>query len=532
MDASFESFMREVAQAPMPLQLPRPGEWLGGKDGHRFEILERIGIGGMGQVFRARDHELQRVVALKFLLPREELADLALLEARAIARLDHEHIVRIFDVSEWTPVHRGQRIPFLIMEYLEGESLAALMRRGKVEPKRALEVLEGILSGLAHAHAHHLIHRDLKPSNVFLTEQGTVKLLDFGLAHLTAAGGPSQALRLPTAGTPAYMAPEQWRGGPQDARTDLWTTSVVLYEMLTGELPWPYVTLEQLRNRVVSDEPAPLLHMRHPELPVELEAFLSTGLAKDPEKRFQSAREMAEELRELRLRLGFVHEAPRARVPRRRQVTLVCCLLTGSTGLNGPLDPETISTLETAFHRKCVDVIRRHGGSINLYLGRQVLASYGSTQVREDDADCAVRSALVLARMIPKALRQALPQLASSSLTVKVGLHTDLMVLGEHSPDPRGRAVAIQGEAPQVAEWLARQAGPGEVIVSGTTWRLVRGSFEMESRGPRSFEGLAGTTSRRPGAWCASARPCPASAGRSSPRRSLPWWAGMTSCGG
>ncbi|QRO01222.1 protein kinase [Archangium violaceum] len=494
-DASFDSFLREVAQAPMPLRLPRPGEWLGGKEGRRFEVLEKIGIGGMGQVFRARDQELQRVVALKFLLPREQLADLALLEARAIARLDHEHIVRIFDVGEWIPLHRTTRIPFLVMECLEGESLAALMRRGRVEPKRALEVLEGILSGLAHAHAHHVIHRDLKPSNVFLTRQGPVKLLDFGLAHLTAAGGPSQALHLPSAGTPAYMAPEQWEGTSQDARTDLWTTGVVLYEMLTGELPWPYATLEELRHQVVSGEPAPLLRTHQPELPRELESFVAMALAKEPEKRFQSAREMAEELKDLRTRLGFLQGEPRARVPRRRQVTLVCCLLTGTNGTAEPLDVDALGELEAAFHRKCVDIIRKHGGSITLYLGRQVLASFGSPQMREDDAECAVRAALLLASSLPRALQRILPHLALGSLAAKVGVHTDLMVLGEHAPDPRERAVAIQGEAPQVAEWLARQAAPGEVLVGGTTWRLVGGSFATEPRGSHSFEGLAGTMS-------------------------------------
>ncbi|WP_375772730.1 protein kinase [Archangium gephyra] len=494
-DASFDSFLREVAQAPMPLRLPRPGEWLGGKDGRRFEILEKIGIGGMGQVFRARDQELQRVVALKFLLPREQLADMAIQEARAIARLDHEHIVRIFDVSEWAPPHMTLRIPFLVMECLEGESLSALMRRGRVEPKRALEVLQGVLSGLAHAHAHHVIHRDLKPSNVFLTRQGTVKLLDFGLAHLTAAGGPSQALHLPTAGTPVYMAPEQWEGGAQDARTDLWTMGVVLYEMLTGELPWPYATLAELRQLVLSDEPAPLLRSRQPELPRELEAFVAMALAKEPEKRFQSAREMAEELRELRTRLGFVPGEQKARVPRRRQVTLVCCLLTGTNGNAEPLDADALGELEAAFHRKCVDTIHKHGGTIALFLGREVLACFGTPRMREDDAECAVRAALLLTGTLPRALQRALAHLSLGALNVKVGVHTDLMVLGEHSPDPREqRAVAIQGEAPQVAEWLARQAAPGEVLVGGTTWRLVGGSFETESRGAHSFDGLAGTS--------------------------------------
>ncbi|HLM47253.1 MAG TPA: protein kinase, partial [Myxococcaceae bacterium] len=174
-DSDFgDELTRAVSQGPALLRTPRREEKLGGMDGRRFEVHEQVGGGSMGRVFRAWDSQLRREVALKFLLPNEQLAEERLVsllqqEARAVAQLAHTNIVRLFDASEWVGASWEPRIPFLVMEYLEGESLSAVLRReGRLEPRRALELLAGIAAGLAHAHAHHVIHRDLKPSNVLL----------------------------------------------------------------------------------------------------------------------------------------------------------------------------------------------------------------------------------------------------------------------------------------------------------------------------------------------------------------------------
>ncbi|MFY0562781.1 protein kinase domain-containing protein [Archangium lansingense] len=478
-----DSFLQEVLGAgPLPL-LPIPGERLGGPDGRRYTVLEWIGGGGMGQVFRTRDEVLHREVALKFLLQRPGFGEEALAEARAVARLDHENIVRIFDVSEWRGISDQPGVPFLVMECLEGSSLDALLKRGRLEVRQALGLMEAIAAGLAHAHERHIVHRDLKPSNVFLTQQGTVKLLDFGLCHVTPAS-IARRPALATAGTPAYMAPEQWRGETQDARTDVWAAGVVLYEMLTGRPPFPGPTLSELRAWVTSPEPVSPVRARHPEVPREVEALLATALAKDPARRFRTALELREELLEVGARLWPGDGAPKQATAQRRQMTLVAFELTGLARRGPLLDAEEVGELETTFHETCAEVIEQHGGAVTLAMGSEVLACFGGLQAREDDAERAVRAGLQLTQGLRDTLQRRMPRPGLSGLSVRGGIHTEWMAV-------TGRA--LQGEAPKVAAWLARRAAPGGMVVGDTSWRLVRGSFHTEPLGSHTFEGLSGT---------------------------------------
>jgi serine/threonine protein kinase/tetratricopeptide (TPR) repeat protein/ABC-type transport system involved in cytochrome c biogenesis ATPase subunit len=499
-----DSFLKEVAQAPPLFRKPVPGERLGGSDGRRFEIIRELGGGSMGRVFRARDEELQRVVALKFLLPQEGMGDrwpidLLRQEARAIAQLDHENIVRVFDVSEWTGAPWEPRIPFFVMECLEGESLSALLlREQRLGVRRALELMVGVATGLAHAHGRHIVHRDLKPSNVFITQKGTVKLLDFGLAWLMVSSG-SPVPRLPDAGTPPYMSPEQWRGETQDERTDLWSAGVMLYEMLTGELLYPSATLDELRARVVGNEPVPKVRSRRPEVPQEVEALISEALVKEARRRLPSAVELRDRLRRLDERLGPWREEPRAVAPQRRPVTLVSCKLVGLVGLAQELDPEDFSELEAAFQKSSSEIIQRHDGSITTCVGDEVLACFGYPVAREEDSEHAVGAGLLLVGSLPGELSQRLGLPSLRSLAVQVGIHTEMVVFDDILPELQGRTPTIQGEAPRIASWLARRAEPGTVVLSDTTHTLVQRAFESESLGPLTFEGLAGA--RHVDAW-------------------------------
>jgi serine/threonine protein kinase/tetratricopeptide (TPR) repeat protein len=485
-----DSFLREVAQGEPPPRLPVPGERMGGPDGLRFEILEELGGGAMGRVFRARDLELQRVVALKFLLlggapSAQSQVSLLKQEALAVAQLDHENIVRLFDVAEWSGAPWEPRVPFLVMEYLEGESLASLLRRERPGLRRALQIMGGIAAGLAHAHARHITHRDLKPGNVLLTRDGGVKLLDFGLAHFAVVRGP-RIPRLPTAGTPQYMAPEQWRGAEQDERADIWAAGILLYEMLTGEPPYSGASIEELRARVTSSDPVPSLRALDPKLPEEVERLAAWMLAKAPEQRMRSAAELRDRLRQLEASLGPWHHPPEALMPQRRQVTLVSCWLSRLSSPAEPLDPEDSNELQAAFHRYCSEVIQQHGGSIALSVGDEVLACFGYPTAHEEDSERAVRTALLLSRTFPPG---ELPEPLRGGLSVRIGVHTDSVVFDSLSMEAQGRMPTLQGAAPRMATWLARQARPGEVVLSGTTWMLVRGTFETEVLGAHPSEG-------------------------------------------
>jgi len=463
------------------LPVPVPGEWLGGSQGRRFKTEQALGSGSMGMVYKAWDAALQRVVALKFLQFRagplkSGAIELLEQEARAVAQLNHENIIQLFDVAEWGGEPGGPRVPFLVMEYLEGEPLAALLGRGRPGLKRTMELMEAVAAGLAHAHRRHLIHRDLKPANVFLTREGTVKLLDFGLAHLMASA--STALSRPTAGTPAYMSPEQWRGEPQDERVDVWAAGVMLYELLSGVLPYAELNSEQIRAQVLSPEPLPSVRELCPELPWEVEPLLASVLAKDPARRLPSGQELLERLRELSEHLGLHRKPVRSFSPQRRQVTLVCCV---PVGLPESLDPDDRDELEAAFQDGCAEILGRCGGSVMPSMGSQVLACFGYPHAHEEDSKCAVQACLLLSQGFPQWLRRKLPGPLPPGLSVKVGLHTDRVALHESSIAPGSGAPVIAGEAPERVSWLARQAEPGGVLLSEATRSLVRGAFELKA---------------------------------------------------
>lgn len=267
-----------------------------------YEITGRLGAGGMGEVYRAVDKRLDRVVALK-VLPASKSSNAELRgrlqkEARTISSLNHPNICTLFDVGE------TDGTTFLVMEYLEGESVAERLTRGALPPREVVSIALEICEALNRAHRQHIVHRDLKPANVMLTKSG-VKLLDFGLAKMIEAGfvldsnAPTQAP--PTAqgtilGTLQYMAPEQLEGREVDARSDIFALGSTLYEMTTGRRPFDGPTQAAVITNILHQDPAPVLSFQT-GVPPALARLIEQCLAKDADSRWQTARDIALQLR-------------------------------------------------------------------------------------------------------------------------------------------------------------------------------------------------------------------------------------------
>ena len=297
-----------------------------------YEVVGALGAGGMGEVYRATDTRLDRTVAIK-VLPAHVAADSALRErfereARAVGGLSHPNICTLHDIGRQRPASGGPPadesappVDFLVMECLDGETLARRLERGALPPDEALGIAGDVAEAIDAAHRQGIVHRDLKPGNVMLTSTG-VKLLDFGLARLRArdaldddpSAAPTRAALTAEGsllGTLQYMSPEQLDGKPVDARSDIFAFGATLYEMLTGARPFDGDSQASVIGSILKDDPAPLREVR-PGLPRRLERLVATCLAKDPDDRWQTVRDLKRELRWLAQTGGDADEPEQA----------------------------------------------------------------------------------------------------------------------------------------------------------------------------------------------------------------------------
>src|ERR1700677_3074256 len=265
----------------------------------RYSMIEPLGAGGMGVVYRARDEKLERVVAIKLLAPGVFPGDEARRrfhkEALALAKLSHAHIAAVYDVGE------QDGIDYIVMECVPGESLAAKIKSGPLTVKDATSILLQIAEALEDAHEQGVIHRDLKPANVMITPKGRVKVLDFGLAKLLAVARDARVSVTETRGllgTPLYMSPEQAQEQDLDARTDLWNLGVIYYEMLTGHAPFRANSSIAVLRAITDEAPIPLRQLR-PDVPPLCEQIVSHALEKNPDRRYQSATEVIRDASDL-----------------------------------------------------------------------------------------------------------------------------------------------------------------------------------------------------------------------------------------
>ena len=285
-----------------------------------YQILALLGKGGMGEVYRARDTRLAREVAIK-VLPADYAHDADRLrrfeqEARATSALNHPNILTIYEFGAHAET------PYIVEELLEGENLRAHLARGALPPKRAIEYAKQIAAGLAAAHDKGIVHRDLKPENLFLTKDGRLKILDFGLAKLKPAQFSKEVSgEVPTSpqrltqpgvvmGTISYMSPEQIRGEEADARSDIFAFGIILYELLSGQPPFAGVNAIDVMAAILDREPPPLKqHAAH--VPDELQRIVTKALRKDREQRYQTSKDLLLDLRDCREELAFAAKLER-----------------------------------------------------------------------------------------------------------------------------------------------------------------------------------------------------------------------------
>jgi Tol biopolymer transport system component len=339
-----------------------------------YRILERLGAGGMGEVYKAHDSHLEREVALKF-LPEDAVRDPDRLqrfkqEALATSALNHPNITTIYEIGEAEGQH------FISLEFVAGHTLREEMRAGRLDTSRVLDIAVQVAEGLAAAHTAGVVHRDLKPENIMVRSDGIVKILDFGLAKLAARDGPQasgdetvvqssprvDSLTRPgtVLGTVAYMSPEQARGQNLDHRSDIFSLGSILYEMVSNQVAFGGDSGVEVMHSILRDQPRPL-HESDPRTPLELQRIIRKAMAKSPDERYQSAKDMAIDLRALKRELdsGGVSAVRAAAVsgpaaPARRKrrpwwvvfgvaaVSAAAAALLWNRGAHGPATPASL----------------------------------------------------------------------------------------------------------------------------------------------------------------------------------------------
>jgi serine/threonine protein kinase/DNA-binding winged helix-turn-helix (wHTH) protein len=315
-----------------------PSEKLIGRTASHYQVIEMLGGGGMGVVYKGRDTRLNRAVALKF-LPADRADDEAALErfrreAQAASALNHPNICTLYDIGEM-PIEGGGGQRFIAMEFLDGQTLERRISGKPLPLDEALELAIEIADALSAAHAEGIIHRDIKTANVFVTKRGTAKVLDFGLAKLTAAGNSDHAylfarpaqggvggltLMGRAMGTLTYMSPEQVRSEELDARADLFSFGVTLYQMATGVLPFRGEDSEVIQEAILNRAPEAPSHL-NPEVPPRLEEIILKALEKDRKFRYQFAAEIRTDLQRLKREISAEQAGLRAPIPRNAAIT-------------------------------------------------------------------------------------------------------------------------------------------------------------------------------------------------------------------
>lgn len=477
-----EKFRRPPRDEAAPVAEHRPDIGEGATVRH-YELLERLGEGAMGVVYRARDTKLDRLVALKFLpdhvSARSDAAERFRVEARAAARLDHPNICTIHEIGT---LENGRS--FIAMALYEGDTLSSVLAdRGPLPPGGVAEIGLQVARGLARAHAAEIVHRDIKPANLFLTSEGIVKILDFGIAKMAGVELTESGAAV---GTIAYMSPEQLQGEVLDARADLWALGVVLYELCGGEHPFAGPDRVAVMHAILTRDPPPLESLRE-GVPERLVSIVHRCLEKDPSDRPDDAAALISTLEAVVAGAAAPDPERATETPapslvaegERRPATLLVAELAGLGALEESLAPDERDELLEGCREAMESLVTAHGGVVNRASGERLQALFGVPAAREDDATRAVRAARALCDRVGEICAGATG--VGSGIGLRCGVDSGRVVARPTDAEDGGYRVV--GEAAERSARLAGQARPGELLISAPCRRLIAPFFETEPGG-------------------------------------------------
>ncbi len=454
-----------------------------------YKIIEKLGQGGMGVVYKAEDTRLLRVVALKFLPhdinPTSEQFERFMREAQAAATLNHSNVCVIHAIEDI----EDER--FIVMEYVDGSTLRVKLQPGPLQIKEAVRYAIQIADALHEAHANGIIHRDVKSENIMVNSKNQVKVMDFGLARLKGAIQEKETNS--TGGTLAYMSPEQIRGEEADAPSDIWSFGIVAYEMVTGRLPFFHEYEAATLYSILNAETVPPSGLR-PDIPAELEQIVLKCLQKDIMARYSSAKSLVEDLKTLERSLQLsesLHAVSSVRSGRtregieRKQATVVQGVITGYDELIMGMNQEDIPHVLNDFHEVISSTILNYEGTLhNLSMG-SITAFWGLPDAVENAPQKGINAALEM--------RSRLRELsASKRLPVNLGLSAGVstgQVIAGFVGNGVTQEYSVVGDAVEVASSLLESAGENEIVVGSSTFKYTREEFKYRQLRPVVLSG-------------------------------------------
>ena len=454
-----------------------------------YKILEKIGEGGMGEVYLAEDTELDRKVALKFLplhyATNPEIKTRFKREAKAAAALDHPNICTVHEIDE----AGGQT--FIVMAFIEGQSLKNKIETGSLGLDEALDIAIQVADGLQEAHEKGIFHRDIKSANIMLTSKGQAKIVDFGLAKLTGHTKLTQSDT--TLGTIAYMSPEQMQGETVDHRTDLWSLGVVLYEMVTARLPFEEDYEAAIIYSILNDFPKLPSEIRE-ELPVELEKIILKCLRKEPKDRYSSAHTVLTDLKKLQKALkAEKHEAIAYRKEKpetkketeRRQATVMFAEISGYNEMLGSMDAEEVATIMNSCFDMFGAIVGMYGGKIDKIMGGSFTAFFGVPAAIEDAPKEAINTAIEMRNKLYQFNQEKNLKI---HLDIHIGIDTGMVLAGAMGTDGKKQFTAM-GDTVNLASQLKDLSAKGHISVGPSTYRYTKNEFEYKQLKPITLKG-------------------------------------------